>query len=43
MEKQVSGFLHDIRLLFDVLERIGHIIDTPIKASISTENQSLIY
>lgn len=33
---------YDHRLLFDILERIEYKIDTPIKASIFSENQSLI-
>lgn len=46
IEKQVAGLRYDHRLLFDILDRIEHKIDTPNNVnrttSISYENQSLI-
>lgn len=46
IEKQVAGLRYDHRLLFDILDRIEHKIDTPNnvnrKTLISSENQSLI-
>ncbi|XP_050066286.1 uncharacterized protein LOC126555408 [Aphis gossypii] len=41
--KQIAGLRYDIRLLFDILERIEHKIDKPaMTASINHTNQSLI-
>jgi len=46
IEKQVAGLRYDHRLLFDILDRIEHKIDTPNNVNkttlISSENQSLI-
>jgi len=47
VEKQVAGLRYDHRLLFDILERIEHKIDSPIHnvnrtPLIYSENQSLI-
>jgi len=47
VEKQVAGLRYDHRLLFDILDRIEHKIDTPNNVNRTTlqifsENQSLI-